>query len=109
MRVITRTAKCAILLCLGMLPLSACTAKYQDMLRDRDETIRDLEGKLSLARSDNAKLRRDLTQAEGDLAAAKVVSVQPAVAQKESKPDLLEKLQADLRGEGLKEGEVDAR
>jgi chemotaxis protein MotB len=59
----------AVLLVVGLLTLSSCTAKYQDMLRDRDETIRDLEGKLATARTENNALRQDMARNQADSAA----------------------------------------
>ena len=43
---------------LGGLLLSSCTAKYQDLLRDRDAQIRELNGDVADLRAANADLER---------------------------------------------------
>lgn len=89
---------------------TSCTAKYQDMVRDRDETIRDLEGKLSMERSKATGLRRDLAQAQNDLAAAKATRIEPAVARTKPKPkNELADWERALRGAGIDEQAVKAR
>lgn len=57
----SRTRRALLLLLVaafGVLPLMGCASTYPDMLRDRDATIRDLEGKLASARNQNSALRR---------------------------------------------------
>lgn len=93
---------------LSVLGLGSCTAKYQDMIRDRDETIRDLEGKLSTTRGENQRIKRELSQRESDLAAARSQSkVVPASVSSEDAN--LSSLKNALRDKGLREDEVNAR
>ena len=74
-----RMHRLAALTCLLALPFASCTAKYQDIIRDRDETIRDLESQLSSTRGENTQLRGDLAQARSDLASARqTAQVKPA-------------------------------
>jgi len=63
----------ALLLVLS-LSLTSCAAKYEEMLRHRDETVRDLEARLATSKSANADLRRQnqaLTAENGELKARK--------------------------------------
>lgn len=41
--------------------LASCTTRYQDMLRQRDENIRDLNGEVARLRGENDELQRRLT------------------------------------------------
>lgn len=107
MNIIRKTM--ALVLAAGLVVFSGCTAKYQDMLRDRDETIRGLESKLQMTRRDFEKLRSDLAKAQGDLAAARAGSpkVQPAGFDK--KTSSLDELQQALAKEGISDRDVKAR
>jgi flagellar motor protein MotB len=49
------------------LPAAGCTAKYQDLLRDRDSQIRELEGEVADLRAANADLERRESAARADL------------------------------------------
>ncbi len=40
----------------GLTSLNSCTARYQDLLRDRDATIRELNGRLASLRGENENL-----------------------------------------------------
>jgi chemotaxis protein MotB len=66
---------------------SGCATRYQDLLRDRDAEIRDLESKLANSRADNEDLRRKLDD-------ARAVQVAPAAAP--SGDGELAKVQGDL-------------
>ena len=93
---------------LGLLSLGSCTAKFQDMIRDRDETIRDLEGKLSTTRSENQRLARDISKARNDLAAARN-QVRAVPASMSSADKNLDSLKKALRDSGIGPGDVHAR
>ena len=65
---------------------TSCTTRYQDMLRDRDEQIRSLNGDLARTRGENDELQRRLSTA-------------PAPAEATARPEpssLLNDLQRDL-------------
>jgi chemotaxis protein MotB len=64
-----------LLLCAAPLFLGStgCATRYQDLLRDRDAEIRDLQGKLANSRSENEDLRRQLND-------SRVVQAAPASA-----------------------------
>lgn len=47
-----------LLLCLVALSTSACATRYQDLLAERDDTIRDLELQAAQLRAENEELRR---------------------------------------------------
>ena len=105
-----RLHRLAALTCLLALPFTSCTAKYQDIIRDRDETIRDLEMQLSSARGETTQLRGDLSQARSDLAAARQsAQVKPAASTKNidellKENDLEGKVVASYRRGGLSLG-----
>ena len=44
--------------CLLLLVTSGCATRYQDLLRDKDMEIRELQAKLADARAENDDLRR---------------------------------------------------
>ncbi len=98
----TAFGRWSLVLALGLfcLPFTSCTAKYQDMLRDRDETIRDLEGELSTSRGENDRLQRALQQARGELTREHTEKPRVGLAS-QSKVDPVEDLQNRLRQEGL--------
>ena len=50
-----------------LLSLGSCTAKYQDLLRDRDAQIRELNGDLSELRANNVDLERRAQSARDEL------------------------------------------
>lgn len=56
--------KSILVLLAGVLSLTAgCTTRYQDMLRERDERIRELSGDVARLRGENEELqRRDIVQ-----------------------------------------------
>jgi len=70
---------------LGVLPLMGCASTYPDMLRDRDATIRDLEGKLASARNQNSALRRSNDTLVKEL---ETLKTQPKKAPAKPKDDL---------------------
>lgn len=92
----------------ALLSLGSCTAKYQDMIRDRDETIRDLESKLSATRGQNARLKSELDSNRNDLAAARN-QANAAPAAMTSNNASLESMKRALRDSGLRDEEVQAR
>jgi chemotaxis protein MotB len=92
----------AVLLVVGLLTLSSCTAKYQDMLRDRDETIRDLEGKLATARTENNSLRQDLARNQADSAAKTGQPETPVPGPKNA----IRELEKELTDAGVKSEDV---
>ncbi len=92
----------------SLLGLGSCTARYQDMIRDRDETIRDLEGRLSSTRDENQKLKREIEGRESDLIAAKSqLRAMPASSTKND--DELESVKRALKSSGIGDEEVSAR
>ena len=58
----------------------ACTAKYQDLLRDRDAQIRELQGEVADLRAANADLERMERAARAELDSARSQLTTPAVA-----------------------------
>lgn len=58
--------RAAVVSALVLLPVG-CTAKYQDLLRDRDAQIRELKGEVTDLRAANADLERREQTARGDL------------------------------------------
>jgi len=50
--------------CIYLLVAGGCATRYQDLLRDRDAEIRDLESKLAGARAESEDLRRQKEEAE---------------------------------------------
>ena len=92
----------------SLLGLGSCTARYQDMIRDRDETIRDLEGRLSSTRDENQRLKRDLEGRETDLAAARN-QLRATPASTKRNDDELENVKRALKSGGLGDEEVSAR
>jgi len=69
---------------------TSCTTRYQDMLRDRDEQIRALNGDLARMRGENDELQRRLTSSPGPV---------EATATREDSPSLLSDLQNDIGGD----------
>src|SRR4029079_12571769 len=61
---------------LVLLPVG-CTAKYQDLLRDRDTQIRELKGENTDLRATNADLERREQTARGDLEKTRTETVTP--------------------------------
>ncbi len=91
-----------LLLGVAFAPLHACTARYQDMLRDREETIRDLEDKLANSRAENTRLQHGLAEAKGDLSAARAQKrVVPATAQRDDLANLTKELAKEGLGESV--------
>lgn len=95
-------------LSLSMLGLGSCTAKFQDMIRDRDETIRDLEGKLASSRGENQRLKRDLERGRNDLNAMRN-QAKASEASMSSSDKALDDMKRALRSGGIDEGDVMAR
>ncbi len=56
--------------CIYLLFASGCATRYQDLLRDRDAEIRDLQSKLAGARAESEDLRRLKEEAERRSASA---------------------------------------
>lgn len=81
------------LLSLAILALSlstaGCATRYQDLLRDRDSEIRDLNAKLANARSENENLSRQLADARDNTAIAAPAAVSTA-------DNELERIRGDL-------------
>src|SRR5688500_12314093 len=73
---------------------SGCTAKYQDLLRDRDSQIRDLNGRLAEMRATNADLERMSKEAREAGDAGKT-------AKRAENPGVIERLKKDLDDEGV--------
>ena len=63
---------------------TSCTTRYQDMLRERDERIRELSGDVARLRGQNDNLQ------------AREVTPQPANAPRSDAPNLINDLQKDL-------------
>lgn len=78
----------AVSLTAAALSLGSCTARYQDLLRDRDAQIVDLQGEVADLRATNADLERTEKNARDALASA---SVEVAGPQSD-----LERVQEDL-------------
>jgi len=88
------------ILLIGSIPgLTGCAAHYQDLLRDRDAEIRELEAQLADARSANAELARREQAAIDQLADAQ--RVRPAEASSDN--SLAERVQ---RAPGLRAAAV---
>lgn len=80
--------KTILLLSAVALSLStSCTTRYQDMLRERDERIRELSGDVARLRGQNDNLQ------------AREVAPQPANAARSDTPNLINELQKDLGSE----------
>ena len=73
---------------------SGCTAKYQDLLRDRDSQIRDLNGRVAELRAANADLERTSKEAREAGDAGK--TAKPA-----ENPSEIERLKKDLDDDGV--------
>ena len=59
-----------LLVSLGALTLlGSCTTRYQDLLRDRDAQIRDLNGRVAALRAEKEELERQMTQERSTVAA----------------------------------------
>jgi hypothetical protein len=58
---------------------TGCTTRYQDMLRDRDERIRELSGQVAHLRGENDDLSRRSAAGATTQAAAMPKSATPAV------------------------------
>jgi chemotaxis protein MotB len=82
-----------ILACFLVLFSSACATRYQDLLRDRDGEIRDLQGQLSDLRSANSELERRISS---ERTAAPEVDVRPAAVTSSSAE--LARVQDELPG-----------
>lgn len=86
-----RSRKSLVLLfALSLLPLTGCRAKLQAQLRDRDETIRSLDGQMANLRLENERL-----QAERDRALADAKNLEGKFREASAKPA---KKQDDLAG-----------
>ena len=86
----------AVLLTAAAMSLGSCTARYQDILRDRDAQISDLQGEVADLRATNADLERSERVARDALAAT------PKEASAGGATSELERVQgelADLEGE----------
>jgi flagellar motor protein MotB len=59
--------------------VSGCATRYQDLLRDKDMEIRQLESRLADARAENDDLRRQKDAAEARLAGSQVQPVEAGV------------------------------
>lgn len=70
----------------------ACTAKYQDLLRDRDAQIRELQGEVADLRATNADLERLEQAARAELDRARSQLATPAA------PTDLDRVRDDLAG-----------
>ncbi len=99
MKSLTRRLTLGAMLVALTVPFSSCAAKYEEMLRHRDETIRDLEARLSSTRSENQDLRKQnlaITSENGELRRRKA----PQNVVTASTQDPLAALQDKLRNEG---------
>ncbi|MFQ5504186.1 MAG: flagellar motor protein MotB [Planctomycetota bacterium] len=92
---------------LGLFSLAGCTARYQDMLRDREATIRDLEGKVHAARTQNAALTRSNESLLKELSSANS-KVQPVEASARG-GDTLDGLKKDLEADGANQDKISVR
>jgi flagellar motor protein MotB len=80
-----------LLLCIPLFP--ACTAKYQDMLRDRDATIRDLNSQVAGLRATNEDLARREADARKLAESGRAAAPSDAGAAKSGEVD---RLQAEI-------------
>jgi len=80
----------AVSLTAALMSLSSCTARYQDLLRDRDAQITDLQGEIADLRATNADLER-AEKAARDAADAQAVEASTPGPMSE-----LERVQGDL-------------
>lgn len=69
--------------------LTSCTTRYQDMLRERDERIRELSGDVARLRGENEELQRR------EAAALANASAQPRAERNSGEKDDLQKLVGD--------------
>ena len=70
--------------------VTSCTTRYQDMLRDRDEQIRSLNGDLARMRGENDELQRRLSSSPRPV---------EATAARSESSSLLNELQNDIGGD----------
>ena len=85
-----------LILSLVALPmLGSCTTRYQDLLRDRDSTIRELRGQNAALRANNDELERQLASSRSE---SDQLRTRPATAQPES-AGTASRLQAELEGD----------
>lgn len=78
-----------LLLCFSLLP--SCTAKYQDMLRDRDATIRDLNSQVAGLRATNEDLARREADARRQLDGLKTAGPVESSAPRNDEVDRLQR------------------
>ncbi len=83
----------SILLLCAMPLFTGCAAHYQDLLRDRDAEIRELEAQLADARSENAELSRREAAARAELAQ------KPKAVEASSEGSLADRVQRELGSE----------
>ncbi len=79
--------------CLLLVLTSSCATRYQDLLRDKDMEIRELESRLADARAQNDDLRRQKEAAE---AAASGTNAQPVAATTDGELDRVKGQLPDL-------------
>lgn len=85
-----------ILTSLATLPfLGSCTTRYQDLLRDRDQQIRELNGRVATLLSTNEDLERQAAAARSE---AEQMRAQPPSAPQASDAGQTKKLQDELQG-----------
>ena len=76
-------------LAVAAMSLGSCTARYQDLLRDRDAQIRELKGEVADLRATNADLERGEKAARDELERLKAMADQ-------TPPDDLGRIKEDL-------------
>ena len=84
--------KSILVLLAAVVSLTAgCTTRYQDMLRERDERIRELSGDVARLRNENDELQR-----RGDIPAP-----QNATAPREQAPGMINQIQDEVGGDAV--------
>jgi flagellar motor protein MotB len=81
--------KSILVLLAGVVSLTAgCTTRYQDMLRERDERIRELSGDIARLRNENEELQR-----------RELPAPQNATASRDENPNVINEIQNEVGGE----------
>ncbi|MBX3461900.1 MAG: OmpA family protein [Planctomycetes bacterium] len=79
-----------VLLAAAVSLTAGCTSRYQDMLRDRDERIRELSGDIARLRNENEELQR-----------RELPAPQNASAGREQNPGVIREIQEAVGGDAL--------
>lgn len=104
------------LLSLLMLPAVSCTARYQDMIRERDENIQELEASLAGLRSrdralanENASLKAELARYKSKVQAAEASMKRPKASQGDPLASFRKKLNESVGAKDLNVRYVNGR